>query len=133
MTDQSVELRRDELYEKVRSTPVHGLSKELGVSDVCLAKLYRRLQIPIPGGGYWRRLETGQKVARIPLPLCQLGDECIFDIQPATGRRVCPALSTCLLAIVIVISRYVRSAQRSATPLGAQARADFSDPCHRGR
>jgi hypothetical protein len=52
MTDQSVELRRDELYEKVRSTPVHGLSKELGVSDVCLAKLYRRLQIPIPGGGY---------------------------------------------------------------------------------
>lgn len=68
MNDQRVELRREELYEKVWSTPMQRLSKEFGLSDVGLAKLCRRHKIPVPGRGYWRRLETGQKVARSPLP-----------------------------------------------------------------
>ena len=65
---QKIELRREDLYERVWSTPIHRLSKECGMSDVGLAKLCRRHQIPIPGRGYWRRLETGQKPDRPPLP-----------------------------------------------------------------
>ena len=68
MDCQMIELRREELYEKVWSIPIHRLSKEFGMSDVGLAKLCRRHQIPIPGRGYWRHLETGQKPDRPPLP-----------------------------------------------------------------
>ncbi len=36
------------------------------MTDVGLAKLCRRLNIPIPGRGYWRKLETGKRVPRRP-------------------------------------------------------------------
>ena len=65
---QMVELRREELYEKVWSIPMQKLAKEFGLSDVGLAKLCRRHQVPVPGRGYWRRLETGQNLARPQLP-----------------------------------------------------------------
>src|SRR5271155_3252097 len=47
------------------------LANELGYSDVGLAKLCRRHQIPTPGLGYWRRVELGHKPARSPLPLVE--------------------------------------------------------------
>ena len=59
---------REELYERVWTTPVHRLAKEFGYSDVGLAKLCRKHQIPTPGLGYWRRLELGHKPSRTPLP-----------------------------------------------------------------
>jgi len=65
---QEIELRREELYDRVWTIPIHRLSKEFGMSEVGLAKLCRRHQIPIPGRGYWRRLETGQKPDRPSLP-----------------------------------------------------------------
>ena len=68
MESQTVELRREELYERVWSMPMQRLSKEFGLSDVGLAKLCRRHQIPVPGRGYWRRLETGHQSDRPPLP-----------------------------------------------------------------
>ena len=68
MERQEVELRREELYERVWLTPIHRLAKEFGLSDVGLAKLCRRQQVPVPGRGYWRRLQTGQQPVRPPLP-----------------------------------------------------------------
>ena len=59
---------REELYERVWTTPVHRLAKEFGYSDVGLAKLCHKHQIPTPGLGYWRRLELGHNPARTPLP-----------------------------------------------------------------
>jgi hypothetical protein len=64
----SVLLTREELYEMVWAQPVVKLAKEFGVSDVAVAKACRRHKIPLPGRGYWRRLETGQKLSRQPLP-----------------------------------------------------------------
>ncbi len=43
--------RRQELYEKVCTVPIHQLSKQLGFSDVGLAKLCRRHSIPVPKKG----------------------------------------------------------------------------------
>lgn len=62
---------REELYERVWTTPVHRLAKEFGYSDVGLAKLCHKHQIPTPGLGYWRRLELGHKPARTPLPVIE--------------------------------------------------------------
>ncbi|MCI0724764.1 MAG: hypothetical protein L0338_38245 [Acidobacteria bacterium] len=65
---ERLRLRRGELYEKVWTAPMQRLAKDFGLSDVGLAKLCRRHQIPVPGRGYWRRLETGNDPGRIPLP-----------------------------------------------------------------
>jgi hypothetical protein len=60
-------LTRKELYERVWSTPMRTLALEFGISDVGLAKLCRRHEIPLPGRGYWARLQFGQKPERISL------------------------------------------------------------------
>jgi hypothetical protein len=62
---------REELYERVWTTPMHRLAKEFGYSDVGLAKLCEKHNIPRPGLGYWRRLELGQKPSRPPLPVIE--------------------------------------------------------------
>jgi len=59
---------RPELHEKVWSVPVRTLAREFGLSDVGLAKLCRRHQIPVPGRGYWARLQFGQSPKRVALP-----------------------------------------------------------------
>lgn len=61
-------LTRDELYDLVWLEPVIKVAKVVGVSDVAVANACRRHKIPLPGRGYWRRLETGHKVSRQPLP-----------------------------------------------------------------
>ena len=58
---------REELYNMVWLEPIVKVSREFGVSDVAIAKACRRHKIPLPGRGYWRRLETGHKVSRQPL------------------------------------------------------------------
>jgi integrase len=65
--------RRDALYELVWTAPVMEIAKRLGVSDVALAKLCRRANIPIPGRGYWARVESGQQLNRTPLPSAAKG------------------------------------------------------------
>lgn len=47
---------REELFELVWSKPMSKLAKELGVSDVGLAKACKRAGIPVPGLGYWTRV-----------------------------------------------------------------------------
>ena len=59
---------RDELYQEVWSTPMWTLAKKYGISDVGLAKVCRKLTIPVPGRGYWARKQAGQKVSRPALP-----------------------------------------------------------------
>ena len=39
-----------------------------GISDVALAKRCRKLQVPLPGRGYWAKKEYGHRVRTEPLP-----------------------------------------------------------------
>jgi hypothetical protein len=75
MTQTRIRLTRAELYEKVWATPVRTLAKEFGMSDVGLAKICRKHDIPVPPLGYWRRAETGHQVARPPLHPAKNGPE----------------------------------------------------------
>jgi|ERR1700733_15179337 len=68
MTFQNRTLTRAELYERVWTTPMRTLAKEFGLSDVGLAKLCHRHDIPTPGLGHWRLVETGHAPSRVPLP-----------------------------------------------------------------
>jgi hypothetical protein len=57
-------LSREDLYELAWSKPISELSKDFGISDVGLAKRCRRLGVPLPGRGYWARIDAGQKPYR---------------------------------------------------------------------
>lgn len=59
--------QREVLYEKVWSTPMRCLAKEYGISDVGLAKVCKKLYIPLPGRGYWAKRAAGKSVAKRPL------------------------------------------------------------------
>ena len=59
---KGTQVSRETLYEQVWSTPMTKLAKEYGISDVALAKICKKLNVPYPGRGYWRRKETGKAV-----------------------------------------------------------------------
>ncbi len=68
MENQSIILTREQLYEKVWSQSISSLAKEWGISDVGLAKICKRYNIPRPGLGYWARKEHGYNPKQTPLP-----------------------------------------------------------------
>jgi hypothetical protein len=80
---------RDELYEEVWTTPMQTLAKKYDISDVGLAKTFRKMFIPLPGRGYWARKEAGQKVERLALP--PLKERIV--LQKPTPRPEPPKLS----------------------------------------
>lgn len=57
---------RAELYEKAWSRPIQQLAKQYGISDVGLAKVCRKLAVPIPGRGYWAKKAAGKPVPKRP-------------------------------------------------------------------
>ena len=71
MTDDQeapITLSREDLYQLVWSKPIRDLAKDFGISDVALAKRCKRLGIPLPGRGYWARIDAGQTPHRPTLP-----------------------------------------------------------------
>lgn len=61
-------LTREELYERVWTTAMHNMAPHLGVSDVGLAKICKRFDIPTPPRGYWAKKEHGKAPKRPRLP-----------------------------------------------------------------
>ena len=68
MPEDSLTLSRQDLYELAWSKPMVELAQDFGISDVALAKRFRKLGIPVPGRGYWARVAAGQTPRRPPLP-----------------------------------------------------------------
>ncbi|MCO6185219.1 hypothetical protein [Rhizobium sp. L1K21] len=60
-------ISREELFALVWEKPTQEVAKELAVSDVAIAKLCARLQVPKPARGYWARVRSGQVLRRPPL------------------------------------------------------------------
>ena len=59
---------REELFALVWERPATEVARELGISDVALGKLCRRLQVPKPPRGYWARVASGKTPRKPPLP-----------------------------------------------------------------
>lgn len=75
------EISRQELYELVWSKPLTKLSREFGVSDSFLGRICRELRVPLPGMGYWRKVECGTAEQRPPLPEPDPGTENYFRVS----------------------------------------------------
>lgn len=63
-----VTCKRESLFEQVWTEPVTKVAKRYGLSDVGLAKVCKRYDIPLPGRGYWRQVEKGCAPSRPSLP-----------------------------------------------------------------
>jgi len=61
--------QREKLYKEVWEEPMIKVAKRYGVSDVALKKICKKLNIPVPGRGYWSRIYAGQKIKKTPLPV----------------------------------------------------------------
>ena len=68
MDQDTVIIKRDDLYKLVWSEPVSKLSKNYGISDVGLAKICKKMEIPRPGNGYWAMKRSGKSMPISPLP-----------------------------------------------------------------
>lgn len=84
MDDNTERISRSELYEQVWSVAITKLSKKYGLSDVGLAKICKKQNIPRPPRGYWARKEAGYNVKRLPLPP---GDNVTISITPKPYSR----------------------------------------------
>jgi hypothetical protein len=74
MGHETIIYKRDELYGLVWSKPVRHVAKTYSVSGVALAKICRRLNVPVPGRGHWARVAAGQKPKRRPLAPLRAGE-----------------------------------------------------------
>lgn len=77
-------LSREELYELAWTVPMRTLARDLGLSDVGLAKLCRRHRIPTPSRGYWARKQAGQEPPRARMAKLDNGllDKIVIAARP---------------------------------------------------
>lgn len=92
MRDKVNTLTRKQLYEKVWSTPMTAISKEYGLSDVGMAKLCKRHDIPRPPSGYWAKVEHGQKPSKVKLP--NPDQDATINIRGQSEQQVDPQIQT---------------------------------------
>ncbi|TCS35641.1 hypothetical protein EDC30_110110 [Paucimonas lemoignei] len=59
---------RQKLYEEIWAEPVVIVARRYGLSDVGLAKICKKLSIPLPSRGYWAKVKAGRIMKKIPLP-----------------------------------------------------------------
>ena len=113
-TEKPLMLSREDLYELAWSKPISQLAKDFGISDVALAKRCRRLSVPLPGRGYWARLDAGQTPCRPKLPKRepQWHDKSALTVAPSVGAYKATILS----------SEAARETLQSAVPESAPAR-----------
>jgi len=71
---QELRLTREDLFERVWSTPVSTLAPQWGLSDRGLGKACRKLKIPTPPRGYWAKVKAGKCVRRAKLPEMPAGE-----------------------------------------------------------
>ncbi|MCA1607589.1 MAG: hypothetical protein LC775_19465 [Acidobacteria bacterium] len=69
LRDLASRYNREEIYNEIWSEPIQHVAKRYNLSDVGLAKVCRKLNIPRPGRGYWAIKAAGKTTPkRSPLP-----------------------------------------------------------------
>lgn len=87
----SKELSREELYERIWSSPMTQVAAELGISDVALGKRCKKLNVPKPPVGYWAKVAAGQTPKKQALPAAPKPIEYEALDAPVAGTLPVPA------------------------------------------
>jgi hypothetical protein len=83
---EPIKVYRNQLYDEIWAEPVRTVAKRYGISDVALAKICRKLNIPRPPVGHWVRKEHGYKIEQAPLPPLRPGGDTVATISPPRPR-----------------------------------------------
>jgi hypothetical protein len=83
---QAAKVHREALYKEVWEDPISKLAIRYNISDVALAKVCRKLQVPVPPRGYWARIQNGQRLTRPKLPNLPNGELEEATISPVLLR-----------------------------------------------
>jgi hypothetical protein len=82
---KNITLSREELFDLVWSIPLREVAKDLGLSDVGLAKRCRKNGIPLPPQGYWLRSSSRANNPRKPVLQALIkGQSPQFQFRPLT-------------------------------------------------
>jgi hypothetical protein len=78
---------RQALYDLVWSKSTVQIAKDFGISDVALAKVCKKHQIPKPPLGYWARVQNGHPVKKTPLVKIPALDEKEIEFRGSTIQQ----------------------------------------------
>ena len=76
---------REDLYEAIFSEAVQKVAQALGISDVSLAKICKKLNVPRPSRGFWAKSPALRKILKKPLPPLAEGQASVSSISQAGG------------------------------------------------
>jgi len=82
----TITITREQLYNKVWSLPTITIAKEFGISDVAVAKICKKLDVPKPKLGYWAKKQHGKRVRQTPLPPLKPGTPESYTIHPTESE-----------------------------------------------
>jgi hypothetical protein len=82
-------ITRKRLYDQVWSEAIIRLAQRYGMSNVGLAKICRKHDIPRPPRGYWAKKEFGKAPPKIPLPNPK--NDYNIEIRDPSERRTRPS------------------------------------------
>src|SRR5262245_33643812 len=63
-----VTLTREQLYDEMWAEPVAKVAERYGKSTDEIARICRRLDVPVPKRAHWRLVSLGRRPERAPLP-----------------------------------------------------------------
>jgi hypothetical protein len=132
MEFRTIEWDRHQLYEAVWEKPAVRLAKEYGISDVALAKICKKLDVPKPGLGYWARKERGYKVNRPPLPMVETSLTAISHLavnRPDTRERIPEQFMSALKPARAAASRHP-AVKQTARRMGRGASITLANSVH---
>ena len=125
---KTIRFSRQELFDRVWSTPLLVLAKEIGISDVALGKACRRARLPLPGRGYWAKPE--QRRRKVPLPASKNHDQMVIEFT-VLDRDALPALvpkkPSELQSVVVVAAELINPHSLVAKTLKASNKAKTRD------
>ena len=78
-------LTREQLYDLVWSTPLSKLATHYEISDVGLAKICRRLDVPRPPVGYWAASKATRNAMRTSLSMASESGPALVELKVRTA------------------------------------------------
>ncbi|MDB5314099.1 MAG: hypothetical protein JWO38_8301, partial [Gemmataceae bacterium] len=86
-----ITIGRQDLYDRIWTTPMMAVCRDYGISNVGLAKVCRRHKIPCPPRGYWAKKHSEKSARRTPLPAYPDPERQIIKIYPTPPKQAVPA------------------------------------------
>lgn len=88
-----IDLTREDLYALIWSKPITQLAPDFMITGAALAKRCRSLNVPLPGRGYWAKVEAGHKPVRAKLPAARKGEPTSVRVRRRVKPEDAPAIA----------------------------------------